>query len=180
MLKKCPLCELNYIKYDESICSVCNTDKKENHISKNSNKEKDFSSLRYNYNYGTNSKSIYREFCNTLGWDKSKAVCFGWQTPLYAIKADKERIRDIWFIFHANYDKKNFDSISRSGRPVLNYINKKENYIIECLDENMWGKGSNRERITFAKMENSRGYEFLGIYKLKNQQDGVRFYIKIE
>lgn len=83
MLKKCPLCGLNYIKYDESICSVCNTD-------------------------------------------------------------------------------------------------KKENYIIECLDENMWGKGSNCERITFAKMENSRGYEFLGMYKLKNQQDGVRFYIKVE
>ena len=180
MINKCPICELNYLKNDEYICSICNNQKKNNLNSKLSNQKRDFSSLRYNYNYGTNSKKIYEEFCNTLGWDKSKSECFGWQTPLFASNADKEHTKDVWFIFHANYNKENFDSISNSGRPVLNYINKKENYIIECLDENLWGESSNNERITFARMENGQGYEFLGTYKLKNQHDGVRVYVKIE
>lgn len=180
MLKRCPVCELNFIKDNETVCRVCNNQKSNSIKTKSLNKKNDFSSLKQNYNYGTNSKSIYENFCNTLGWDKSKSECFGWQKPLFAKNADKERIRDVWFIFHANYNKEKFDSISNSSRPVLNYINKKENYIIECLDEDLWENFSGNERITFAKMETGQGYEFLGIYKLKTQQDGVRIYIKNE
>ena len=131
--KKCPKCELNYITV-----------------------ETDFSHIMRGCVYGGNSRKIYEKFCETLGWDKSKANQFGWQTPLYAANADTDRTNDVWFIFYPNYDAQKLDA-------VVDLIQNNGDNIVEVVDDNI-GKSNNANRITFVKTNS--GYEFFGIYKI--------------
>ena len=112
--------------------------------------------------YGGNSRTIYEAFCANLGWDSSKADCFGWQKPLYAKNADTDRTRDVWFIFYPNYDAQKLDSVVEDYH-VVNLIQNNGDDIIEIVDDNL-GKSHNADRITFVKINNS--YEFFGVYKI--------------
>lgn len=158
--KKCPICELNYITEDEDLCPMCKH--KINTTSHSKIDAIDFSHIVRGCIYGGNSRKIYEKFCNTLGWDKNKANQFGWQTPLYAANADKERKNDVWFIFYPNYDAKKLDAAVNDYH-VVNLIQDYGNTIIEIVDDNI-GKANNAHRITFVKTK--RGYEFFGVYKI--------------
>ena len=158
--KKCPKCSLNYITEDEEICSVCMP---KTVVKAHSSKlETDFSKIIGGRNYGGNSRKIYETFCETLGWDKSKADQFGWQTRLYASNCDTDRTRDVWFIFYANFDAHNLDNVVEDVH-VVNYISADGEQIIEIVDENI-GPSNPTDRITFVKVD--KLYVFYGVYKL--------------
>jgi hypothetical protein len=150
----------NYITDDEELCLICSPVIK----IKSNNKaiEKDFSRISRGCVYGGNSRKIYEKFCETLKWDKHKADQFGWQTPLYAMNADTDKTRDVWFIFHANYDVNNLDSVVEDYH-VVNLITDNGDRIIEIVDER-FGKTNSADRITFVKTSN--GYEFFGVYTI--------------
>lgn len=124
--------------------------------------------------YGTNSRTIYENFCDSLGWDKNKADQFGWQTPLYATNADTNRINDVWFIFYANYDPEKLDSVVGNFH-VVNLIQNNGDKIIEVVDDSI-GRSNNANRITFIKTHS--GYEFFGVYELV-QNGTKRIYKRI-
>ncbi len=170
--KKCPKCELNYITDDDEICSACRPKIKITAHAKIV--ETDFSHIIRGRVYGGNSRKIYEKFCDTLGWDKSKAKQFGWQTPLYAANADTDRVNDVWFIFYPNYDAQRLDTVVDDYH-VVNLIQNNGDNIIEVVDDNI-GKSNNANRITFVKT--SSGYEFFGIYKII-QNGTTRLYQRI-
>ena len=118
-MKKCPFCNLNWIKDIETACSICNPPK----IS--------IKKLTKYVDYGGNSKNIYERFCNELNWDKYQINNFGYQKPLYAKKADAERKRDIWFIFHSNW---NANSVADNGQQ-LNIIKETDGLIAEYYED---------------------------------------------
>ena len=136
--------------------------------------ETDFSQIISGRIYGTNSRKIYEKFCETLAWDKKKANQFGWQTPLYATNADTDRIRDVWFIFHANFDAKNLENVVENGH-VVNFIKDNGEEIVETVDESI-GSSNDADRITFVKTKS--GYEFYGVYRLE-QNTTTRIYKRI-
>ena len=113
--KKCPLCETNWIKDDEDFCQLC---------SPNSTKKR---KLTKYIDLGGSSRLIYERFCHEYDWDRSQAQNFGYRKPLYARRADTERKRDIWFIFHSNL---NDDSVAENGKH-LNIIKEEEGKISE-------------------------------------------------
>lgn len=158
--RKCPKCDLNYITDDEEICSSCMPQIKITSQSKQI--ESDFSKIVCGHIYGGNSRKIYEKFCDTLGWDKTKANQFGWQTPLYAANADTDRTRGVWFIFYANYDADKLDDIVEN-RHVVNLIQNNGDVIIEVVDGSI-GASNLADRITFVKT--NKGYEFYGVYKI--------------
>lgn len=161
--KKCPKCEINFITEDEEICSVCNSPYIfANRISVCKFIENDFSRILRGRVYGGNSRKIYEKFCETLNWDKEKANQFGWQTPLYAMNADTDRNLDVWFIFHANYDTKNLNSVVDESH-VINLIVDDGDRIIEVVDDSI-GISNAKGRIVFVK--NNSGYEFAGVYNI--------------
>ena len=96
--KKCPKCGINYILENEDYCDVCKTEMgliSNKTITNRKRSDVDFSRIIRGCVYGTNSRSIYKEFCNTLGWDRHKINQFGWQKPLYAENADTNRTSDV-------------------------------------------------------------------------------------
>ncbi|MCL2752011.1 MAG: hypothetical protein FWE62_04555 [Firmicutes bacterium] len=146
---------------NEELCPVCSSKFKYTRpLSIKKKTETDFTKILQGRVYGGNSRKIYEKFCETLAWDKWKVDQFGWQTPLYAKNADTDRKRDIWFIFHANYDPDNLDSVVGDAH-VINLITDNGDRIIEVVDER-FGKTNPADRITFVKTNN--GYEFFGIY----------------
>ena len=163
-MKKCPICDLNWINDDETACSVCNPNKT---VVKKLTKYID---------YGGNSKNIYERFCNELNWDKRQKNNFGYQKPLYAKKADAERKRDIWFIFHSNL---NDNSVAESGKH-LNIVKDREGVIAEYYEDSYRDTYPLPDRIVFAK-ERDGGYKFLGVYKAKDPYSRAqgRIFIKI-
>ncbi len=163
-MKKCPFCNLNWIKDIETACSICNPPK----IS--------IKKLTKYVDYGGNSKNIYERFCNELNWDKYQINNFGYQKPLYAKKADAERKRDIWFIFHSNL---NANSVAENGKH-LNIIKETDGLIAEYYEDARRDTYPLAERIVFAKEKNG-GYKFLGVYKAKNpnSREQGRIFIKI-
>ncbi len=170
--KLCPKCDLNYIDESDDLCPVCK--QKQKKISQPKKFETDFSHIVCGHLYGTNSRTIYLEFCKALNWDKSKSDQFGWQTPLYAQNADTTRTADVWFIFYPNYNENKFDSVVEDCH-VVNLIKDNGNHIIEIVD-NYIGRSHNANRITFVKTKN--GYEFLGVYKIL-QNGTTRIYERI-
>lgn len=165
--KLCPKCELNYIPDNDELCETCKllqikvkSNAKTSHRSKIA--EIDFSHIVRGCVYGTNSRKIYEKFCDTLGWDISKANQFGWQTPLYAANADTDRINDVWFIFYPNYDAQKLDTVVNDYH-VVNLIQNNGDTIYEVVDETI-GLSNKANRITFVKTNS--GYEFLGVYKI--------------
>lgn len=163
--KKCPRCEINFIPEDKDMCDTC---KLQLNIlthktgSQRKKTETDFSHIRRGHLYGTNSRTIYQKFCETLNWDKNKINQFGWQTPLYATNADTDRVADVWFIFYPNYDPQKLDAVVDDYH-VVNLIQNDGDQIIEVVDDTL-GKSNNADRITFVKTKN--GYEFFGVYKI--------------
>lgn len=163
--KKCPRCETNYILENDDYCDICKAETKiisNKTITHRKKTETDFSRIIRGCVYGTNSQSIYKEFCNTLGWDRNKINQFGYQTPLYATNADTNRTSDVWFIYYPNYDLQHLDFVVKDSH-AINLIQKNGNMILEAVDEKT-GRSNNANRITFVKTKN--GYEFFGVYKL--------------
>ncbi len=166
--KKCPKCNLNDIPFHKECCDVCKMQEargktKTMNTEKTSNKNIDYSKIVRGYAYGTSTKKIYEQFCESLGWDKSKVNQFGWQTPLYAMNADTDRTRDVWFICYPNYDVKKLENVAESGCAV-NLIKDGGDTIVEVVDEK-FGASNKADRITFAKNEKGK-YIFLGVYTL--------------
>lgn len=132
----------------------------------------------YNYSrivrgrvYGTNSRKIYENFCDTLKWDRDKANQFGRQgTPLYAENCDTDRKLAVWFISNPKYfntdimDKNHINIIKNNGEEI---IEKVAPFI---------GISHDTGRITFVKTK--YGYEFFGVYKLV-KNGTVRIYRRI-
>lgn len=128
--------------------------------------------------YGTNSKEVYKMFCNTLGWDKNQINKFGRQgTPLFAESADADRCRDVWFLSHINDYKGEIEDVLKynnietldvaDGGGARNFIDRGRTTIVEFIFKEKWLKQTNnKERITFAKTKESCKYEFLGVYEL--------------
>ena len=158
--RKCLKCKLNYITEDEELCEVCRP--KITATSCKKQTETDFSHIVRGHAYGGNSRKIYEKFCETLGWDKSKANQFGWQTPLYATNADTDRTNDVWFIFYPNYDAEKLDT-AVADYHVVNLIRNDGDEIIEIVDDRI-GESNHANRITFVKTSN--GYEFFGVYEI--------------
>lgn len=159
--KKCPKCNLNYIPDNEELCETC---KREigKPLSINKPTDIDFSHIVGGRIYGTNTRKIYEKFCDTLGFDKTKANHFGILTPLYATNADTDRTRDVWFIFYPNYNIHKLVDVVDDHHAV-NLIQNNGDTIIEVVDDTI-GKSNNADRITFVKTK--YGYEFFGVYKL--------------
>lgn len=175
--KKCPKCGINYILENEDYCDVCKTEMgliSNKTITNRKKSDVDFSRIIRGCVYGTNSRSIYKEFCNTLGWDRHKINQFGWQTPLYAENADTNRTSDVWFIFYANYDPQKLDTVVNNYH-VVNLIQNNGENIIEIVDDSI-GRSNNANRITFVRTKN--GYEFFGVYKII-QNGSTRIYKRI-
>lgn len=122
----------------------------------------DFSNLVSGKIYGTNSRKIYENFCDSLGWNKALSNQFGWQTPLYAPNCDANKENDVWFICYPNYDIDKLDCVVDDFH-VVNLIRNEDDEIIEVVDEHI-GKSNNANRITFVKTK--YGYKFLGVYKI--------------
>jgi len=161
--RKCPKCDTNWITDDEEVCATqCTPLSVKRRISNKKNVENDFSRILRGHNYGGNSRKIYEKFCETLNWDKRKADQFGWQTPLYAKNADSDRMRDVWFIFHANYDLNKLDSVVENEH-VLNLIQDDGDTIMEAVADYI-GSSNPADRIVFIKTNN--GYEFSGVYNI--------------
>lgn len=158
--RKCPKCELNYITEDEELCAMCKPKIAITSYAKQT--ETDFFHIVRGRVYGGNSRKIYEKFCETLGWDKSKANQFGWQTPLYATNADTDRTNDVWFIFYPNYDAEKLDT-AVADYHVVNLIRNDGDEIIEIVDDEI-GESNHANRITFVKTSN--GYEFFGVYEI--------------
>ena len=144
--KLCPKCNLNFIKESEVFCEQCQPNYP-------------FDKLKNHRFYGSNSKTIYEEFCKTFGWDKNKSNQFGWQKPLYAENVDGKNL-DVWFICYPNFDKKHIHNYCESVCAV-NVIQKKGEQIIEVVDDK-FGNGSSNNRITFLRTDD--GYIFLGVF----------------
>ena len=49
-----------------------------------------YSKLIMNREYGTNSKMIYINMCESFGWDKTQIGCFSRGRSLCAVRADRE------------------------------------------------------------------------------------------
>lgn len=163
-MKKCPVCDLNLINDNETACSICMP------------RATTIKKLTKYFDYGGNSKNIYERFCSELKWDKSQKENFGYQKPLYAKKADAERKRDIWFIFHSNL---NTNSIAENGKH-LNIIKEKEGIIAEYYEDAYRDTYPLAERIVFAKIKDG-GYSFIGVYRPQNpsSREQGRLFIKI-
>lgn len=163
-MKICPFCNLNWIKDNETACAVCKPPKTS------------IKKLTKYIDYGGNSRNIYERFCYELNWDKYQINNFGYQKPLYAKKADAERKRDIWFIFHSNL---NTNSIAENGKH-LNIINEAKGFIAEYYEDSHIDTYPLAERIVFAK-EKDGGYKFLGVYKAMDpySREQGRIFIKI-
>lgn len=160
--KKCPYCEVNYIKEEEETrcidCLVKSTPTQpQTGVCTN-----DFSCIVNGRIYGTNTRKIYEKFCETLGWDKSKANCFGWQTPLHAENCDANRENDVWFICYPNYRDGEIDSIVDDEHVAVWILNNGDD-IKETVIPKI-GSSKPTTRITFVRT--SAGYKFLGVYIL--------------
>ncbi len=160
--KKCPKCEINFISETEEVCSVCACADVEIHQFNKKSITNDYSTIVCGRVYGTNSRTIYEKFCESLDWDKTKTKCFGFQTPLYAKNCDTNRENDVWFIYYPNYDKDKLYSVVDDFHAVNFILNDGED-IVEVVDQKE-GKSNNANRITFVKT--NAGYEFLGVYKI--------------
>ena len=141
---------------------------------KDNNNFVDFTNIKRGNLYGTNSRTIYENFCNTLGWDETKVGEFGFRRPLYATNCDTDRTSDVWFIYYPNYDKNKLDSVVEDVH-VVNLIQNNGNNIIEVVDERI-GSSNNANRITFVKTKT--GYMFFGVYELI-QNGTTRIYKRI-
>lgn len=170
-LLKCPKCELNYISDDGELCTICRPQIKITLPAKTA--ETDFSHIVRGRVYGGNSRKIYERFCDTLGWDKSKANQFGWQTPLYAANADKKKECGVWFIFYPNYDAQKLDAVVDDYH-VVNLIQNNGDSIIEVVESG--ATYQSKYRIIFVKINNV--YEFFGVYKTV-QNGTIRKYQRI-
>ena len=150
--KICPKCGLNVIAENESLCQVC----KGGNGGKKEIKQKTYTNLICGRDYGTNSRGIYLDCCNSFGWSISKASEFGVMgAPLYASNCADNGKRDVWFICYLN------KNIVENGK--TNEIYKNGDEIVETVDYK-YGKANEAERITFVKKKG--GYEFLGVYRL--------------
>jgi hypothetical protein len=128
------------------------------------------STLQQGKVYGTAAIKIYDECCAAFGWDRSQRGEFGMFKLLFAVKADADRKRNVWFICHSNWAGKpgtggKWNTIRDDGHIVK--VEYEYPVTPQACDWN--------DTIIFAK-EKNRGYEFLGVYEtvsLEHSKIGV-------
>lgn len=154
------------------LCDTCKS-KIVKHVEKMLPVDDNITVLQAGRIYGTNSRKIYEKCCDSLGWKRSNASYFGWQTPLYADNCDKDN-NGVWFIFYPNYSTDSLESVVEDAH-VLNVILYGGDVIVEVLDKHFGGT-HNANRITFVKTKS--GYEFLGVYSIE-ENGNERIYKRI-
>lgn len=128
----------------------------------------------------TSAFAAYTQYCDILGWDKNKAICFiGKDSRLYASHADKTRLRGVWFIAYSNLS--NFQPDYSLN--WLNAIDGKDNEIIHLYylsngkkpkkdSEGFTGENTNDDarcdRIVFVKDKTDK-YRFYGVYSIYDE-----------
>ena len=156
----------NYPKFgsnftaENDICREYKTGKSDLLLTDKNHITNDFSRIVCGKVYGTDSRTVYEKFCDSLGWDISKADKFGFGTPRYAENCDADRTSDVWFIFCPNYDQNKLDTVVDDCR-ITNLILNNTKNIMEVVDDKS-DKKNTANRITFVKT--NAGYEFLGVY----------------
>ena len=180
-MKKCPQCDLNYIKDDADFCEVC----KPQSIPIQFDKviETDFGIIRSGRNYGTGTPAIYEKFCKTLGWDFDQLDQFGRNKPLFAYKADANRKCSIWFLFHSNITgtkpTSKRTSSTANGEPHRNIIKLDYSSMTENVRDDEDKQGFDGvPRIVFAKNKYD-GYEFIGVFQMVKYENYTRYYERI-
>ena len=153
--RKCPKCEINYIKEDESFCDVCRGAQPE---------IKQVSVLNEGEICGDNAQKIYQQCCQSFGWDSKKACKFSQQQRLCADDCDSQG-NAVWFITYSNLTPNKrkmsnelfMNEIQDNGRKILEQINHQ----FEREQREKWAN-----RIVFARDESKMGmYVFLGVYQ---------------
>lgn len=146
--------------------------------------------------YGTNSRTIYLDFCDKYGWKKELSNNFGYQGALlYAENATQEGY-SVWML--SNSDLIKHDKNAKSFHDELNKNSKiTRTWINVFLSDEDFKKYSNKrlylddlnldtireyhtyhnipftetdkkaKRLVFAKIPSSDGYVFLGVYTYK-------------
>jgi hypothetical protein len=162
-MKKCPVCDLNWICDDEEKCELCGGKRKTKKLMQ-LNRDVD-------HFLGTNAYDIYVKCCKSFGWDINEACKFSSRTILYS-KGAAHGLSP-WFLAHSNY---------------LNEMNSQKNWTNEIHGEYIdeyWTNVNNNYyydntiRIAFAKTDKG-GYAFIGIYKpIDHKKENNNCYIKI-
>lgn len=125
--------------------------------------------------YGRKAKEVYIQCCNWFGWDKSKANEFGIMRPLYGLRADNTKTKDIWFICSNNlYNPRYVDALVNGHREkrlrnnIIATNDGKTLAIEECQPDEPYPDKVYplRDRIVFAK-DKKGDYVFLGVYRAK-------------
>lgn len=132
-----------------------------------------YSKIIMNREYGTNSKTVYVNMCNSFGWDKTQIGCFSRGRSLCAVRADKERKRDIWFIYNPNFDV-NFTNVRDNDNKPIDTILDNGEAIKEIIPFH-YETDHTPERVVFAKNQNGK-YTFLGIYKCNDEDTHTRIW----
>lgn len=168
-MKKCPSCGVNYIIGNEELCMFCAKNKEAQTNLGIKPIENSTYVLKRGRVYGTRAQAIYDNCCLRLGWAAYERGNFGPQRKLYAIRADRERKRSVWFVAHSN-----FTDTMEEGEKWKNYIYG--DYILETYAKGETPSQTDKyDRITFAK--NRKGeYEFLGVYTVEEQTFSQRKY----
>lgn len=119
-----------------------------------------YSKIIMNREYGTNSKMVYVNMCNSFGWDKTQIGCFSRGRSLCAVRADKERKRDVWFIYNPNYDV-NFTNVRDNDNKPIDTILDDGEAIKEIIPFH-YETDHTPERLVFAKikMANIRSWAY--------------------
>lgn len=187
-VRLCPRCELNYIRNNhDELCELCNIQtgvtKAQTVEHHNVPVETDFTKIISGKSYGTNTRTIYERFCQTLKWDISKANKFGMNKTLFAFKADTDKQNSVWFLSHSNRTQTKAESkrtgVMENGAAFRNIISDDNNIIKENISKEEDKNGFDGiNRITFAKNKYGQ-YEFLGIYKMIRYENFTREYERI-
>lgn len=135
-----------------------------------------YSKLIMNREYGTNSKMIYINMCESFGWDKTQIGCFSRGRSLCAVRADRERIRDVWFIYNPKDDANLTNVRDNDNKPIDTILDNGET-IREIIPIH-YETEHTPEKLVFAKNQNGK-YMFLGIYKCNDEGTHTRIWHRI-
>ncbi|MCD8205630.1 MAG: hypothetical protein LUD29_03345 [Clostridia bacterium] len=169
----CPKCGLLQMKKGDTLCDTCKADL--GIAPDGVNARENFDEIKRGHSYGTSSAEIYAKFCSHLNWDKYQISHFGYKKSLFAVNADTDRTRDVWFLFHYN-TVLNPPAVDAAG-PSVNFILDSGETIIEKKKTMPWDSYEN-ERIVFV-FDKNLGYVFSGVYEYKSSDHDMRLYKRI-
>ncbi|MDR1093771.1 MAG: hypothetical protein LBL66_06450, partial [Clostridiales bacterium] len=119
------------------------------------------STLQQGKVYGTAAIKIYDECCASFGWDRSQRGKFAQQRRLFAVAADADRKRNIWFICHSNWTKEH-----GKGGKINTIKDNRDTVEVKFIYPIAEPQACDlNDTVVFAKRKDGF-YEFLGVYKM--------------